>query len=96
MKFTKVIKAEDYLIDSQSDKENTLEVIDELKHQLFALNKEIYKYFDFLPVQIMKSGLSYKQVKQIEELINKFDFEAIPALKKNIQNILDNGDYTKL
>lgn len=96
MKFKKLVKSEEYLIDNQVDKENKLELFDELDDQCKAISKDIVKYFDYLPVQVMKSGLSYKQVKQVEELINNFDFEVIPALKKDIEKILSNGDYTKL
>ena len=96
MKYTKLIKAEEYLIDSQIDKEDKLNLIDEIDDQTNSIVDDLSFFLGGLVNKIKKRQLSYKQVKQIEELINRFDFKVIPELKKNIKNILDNGDYTKL
>lgn len=96
MKFTKVIKAEDYLIDSQIDREDKLNLIDEIEDQTNSIIEDLSFFLGGLSNKVKQHHLSYKQVKQVEEIINEFDFKSIPSLKKNIKNILDNGEYKKL
>lgn len=96
MKFVKLVKAEDYLIDSKTDKENKAKLIDELNDQLRSISKEVNEYFDSLPSLIEKSGLSYNQTKQLSEIVDTFDFETIVEFKNKIKNILGNGEYKQL